>query len=131
MADIKIRVVDDALEKVDADALVLNWFTEDKATLPAAWKSLDGKLGGDLAATLKGEELRGSLYEVEPVHTAGALKVRRIFLIGAGSRETFSVLQLRRLIAAGAEACYRRPPFERRPRWRTTVTRAATSRSST
>ena len=108
MADIKIRVVDDALEKVDADALVLNWFTEDKATLPAAWKSLDGKLGGDLAATLKGEELRGALYEVEPVHTAGALKVRRIFLIGAGSRETFSVMQLRRLAAAGARAARNR-----------------------
>ncbi|HUS15426.1 MAG TPA: leucyl aminopeptidase [Chloroflexia bacterium] len=108
MADVKIRVTDDAIEKVDADALILNWFTEDKGSLPAGWKSLDGKLGGDLATSLKGSELRGSLYEVEPVHTGGNLKVRRIFLIGAGSRATFGVMQLRNVAAAGARAARNR-----------------------
>ncbi|MGI8587487.1 MAG: leucyl aminopeptidase [Chloroflexia bacterium] len=108
MPDITIRVSTDAPEKVEADALILNWFTEDKASLPPAWKNLDGKLGGDLAASLQGEELRGSLYEIEPVHTAGALKVRRIFLIGSGKREQFGVMQLRRLAAAGARAARNR-----------------------
>src|SRR5579859_4095755 len=108
MPEIKIRVAEDALEQVAADALILNWFLDDKASLPVAWKGLDAKLGGDLAETLKGVELRGTLYEVEPVHTAGTLKVRRIFLIGAGRRETFGVLQLRNIAAAGARAARNR-----------------------
>src|SRR5947209_17124458 len=108
MPDIKIRVTGDAVDAVDADALILNWFTEEKGTLPAAWQSLDKKLGGDLADTLKGNELRGGLYEVEPVHTAGRVKVRRVFLIGAGSQAQFGVLQLRNLAAAGARAARNR-----------------------
>ena len=59
MPEVKVRVTDDALEKIDADALILNWFMEDKGSLPAGWKALDSKLGGDLAATLKGDELQG------------------------------------------------------------------------
>ena len=108
MPEIKIRVTGDAVDAVDADALILNWFTEEKGTLPAAWQSLDKKLGGDLADTLKGNELRGGLYEVEPVHTAGRLKVRRVFLIGGGSQAQFGVLQLRNLAATGARAARNR-----------------------
>jgi len=108
MPDSKIRVSTDAIEDVEADALVLNWFTDEKGSLPDAWKALDSRLSGDLAATLKGDELKGSLYEIEPVHTAGKIKARRVFLIGAGSRDTFGVLQLRRLAAAGARAARNR-----------------------
>jgi leucyl aminopeptidase len=108
MPEVKVRVTDDALEKIDADALILNWFVEDKGSLPAGWKGLDSKLGGDLAATLKGGELKGGLYEIEPVHTAGALKARRVFLIGAGSRTLFDVMRLRQVAAAGARAARNR-----------------------
>ncbi|MDQ2805664.1 MAG: hypothetical protein M3Z04_01895, partial [Chloroflexota bacterium] len=104
MPDPKLRVVDDPLERVEADALILNWFIEDKNSLPADWKALDGKLNGDLTATLQGDELRGALYEIEPVHTGGSLKVRRVFLVGSGKRADFSVMQARRVAAAGARA---------------------------
>ena len=104
MPDTKIRVVDDPLERVEADALILNWFIEDKNSLPAEWKALDGKLNGDLTATLQGDELRGALYEIEPIHTGGSLKVRRLFLVGSGKRADFSVMQARRVAAAGARA---------------------------
>src|SRR5690349_5815125 len=108
MPEVKIRVSADALENVDADALVLNWFTDEKGSLPAAWKDLNNRLGGDLADTLEGDELKGSLYEIEPVHTAGKLKVRRLFLVGAGARDPFGVMQVRRLAAAGARAARNR-----------------------
>ena len=104
MPDTKIRVVDDPLERVEADALVLNWFIEDKNSLPAEWKALDGKLNGDLTATLQGDELHGALYEIEPIHTGSSLKVRRLFLVGSGKRADFSVMQARRVAAAGERA---------------------------
>src|SRR3954471_8567616 len=108
MPDITVRVIDDPLERVDADALILNWFIEDKGSLPDTWKSLDGKLGGDLAATLKGDERRGAPYEVEPIHTVGTVKVRRVFLIGSGKRADFGPMQLRQVAATGARAARNR-----------------------
>ncbi len=104
MDAMEIQVTTGAVADVAADAVVLNWFTDEKGTLPAAWQGLDARLHGDLAATLGGDELKGGLYEVEPVHTAGALAARRIFLIGSGEADKVGPLQLRRVAAAGARA---------------------------
>src|SRR5436305_1756626 len=98
--EIKVRVTDDALERLDADALVINWFKDEKGSLPHEWAGLDKALHGALAATLAGDDLKGELYETEPIHTTGRIAPRRILLICAGERERFGVIRLRNLAAA-------------------------------
>ena len=53
--DITVQVTDAALPAVDADALVLNWFKEEKDSLPVEWAGLDQALNGALRETLAGD----------------------------------------------------------------------------
>ncbi len=98
--DIKVRVTDDRPGQVDADALVLNWFRDEKGTLPAEWADLDKALDGALAEALGGDDFKGEIYEAEPIRTLGRIKAGRILLICSGRRERFGVIQARNVAAA-------------------------------
>ncbi len=98
--DIKVRVTDDRPGQVDTDALVINWFREEKGTLPAEWADLDKALDGALAEALKGDDFKGEIYEAEPIRTLGRIKAGRILLICSGRRERFGVIQARNVAAA-------------------------------
>ena len=100
--DIKVRVTDDPPGQVEADALVINWFREEKGTLPAEWAALDKALDGALAAALQGDDFKGEIYEAEPIRTLGRIKAGRILLICSGRRERFGVIQARNVAAAAA-----------------------------
>jgi leucyl aminopeptidase len=98
--DIKVRVTGDQPGQVDAEALVINWFREEKGTLPAEWADLDKALDGALAAALQGDDFKGEIYEAEPIRTLGRIKAGRVLLICSGRRERFGVIQARNVAAA-------------------------------
>src|SRR5437868_6543 len=92
---ITVRVATGALETIAADALVLNWFTDEKDAPPSAWAALDKALGNALSEAIKGDTFKGEIYELEAIYTAGRLPARRIVLVCAGKQARFSALQLR------------------------------------
>ena len=98
--DINVRVTDDQPGQVDAEALVINWFREEKGTLPAEWADLDKALNGALAEALQGDDFKGEIYEAEPIRTLGGIKAGRVLLICSGRRERFGVIQARNVAAA-------------------------------
>ena len=55
---------------------MINWFREEKGTLPAEWADLDKALNGALAEALQGDDFKGEIYEAEPIRTLGRIQGR-------------------------------------------------------
>ena len=75
--DITVQVTDAALRAVDADALVLNWFKDEKDSLPPEWADLDAALNGALSEALAGDTFKGETYESE-IRAGGEVLLARI-----------------------------------------------------
>ena len=70
---------------------------------------LDAATGGEIALARERGELRGRAYEVLVTTSSGGYAGRRVALIGAGTRQTFTADRLRRIAAtAGLAARSRR-----------------------
>src|SRR5690348_11810018 len=83
-------------EAGDVDAFaVLGFEGEDKATAV----SLAGQ-DGWLEEMRASGEFSGKLYETAVLHRPQGLKSKRLVLVGAGKRESFSHMELRRIAAA-------------------------------
>jgi leucyl aminopeptidase len=92
---------------LDVDLLVLPVFEDDEW---ADQPGLDAATGGEIARARDRGELRGRPYELLLAATAnGAYKTRRVALVGAGTRATYTAERLRRIATvAGLAARARR-----------------------
>jgi leucyl aminopeptidase len=86
---------------VEADALVVTIYRGEKAD-DGALKELDERTGGIVSEMLGSDEMRGKLGDMVYIHRPGNLRAERLLLIGAGSREEFSLDSIRRVLGTAA-----------------------------
>jgi len=99
----KITLDTKAFEALETEALVTYIF-EDGDASQGRIGELDNLTGGLLAKLIKGGEATGKALETTLVHAPAGLKAARLLLIGAGKREQFNTVALRK--AAGVALRY-------------------------
>jgi leucyl aminopeptidase len=82
-----------SFDKVDVQALAVPVFKDEKAD-NGFLKSLDTAVGGLIRNVIKAEEFAGKEGETAYFLVDGALKARRLLLIGCGDREAYKAAQL-------------------------------------
>jgi leucyl aminopeptidase len=94
-----ITCTNNPLPAIDADLLLVPWF---EGEAPAAVAGLDAATGGEIARALASKECQGKGFEL---FVAGIVdrdwRLRRVALVGGGSRDAAMADQLRKLAAAG------------------------------
>jgi leucyl aminopeptidase len=101
------RLVDQAAEKAEADALILPIF-EGQAKVPKEATALDKKLKGAIDQLLKDREFRGKFMEVLPVHNLDNVPSRWTILVGVGKPEHLDMVRLRNALQAAGRTLRRR-----------------------
>ena len=99
----KITLDTTPFEALETEALVTYLF-EDGDASQGRIGELDKLTGGLLAKLIKGGEATGKALETTLVHAPAGLKAARLLLIGAGKREQFNTVTLRK--AAGVALRY-------------------------
>src|SRR5690606_34696547 len=95
------EVLHERLERVDADAVVVNLFRG--VRIPGgATGALDDALGGAIRELIEGGDLKGELGEVAVLYPRGAVAARRVLVVGLGPSDGFGLEQVRRASAAAA-----------------------------
>jgi leucyl aminopeptidase len=87
---------------VEADALVVTIYRGENAADEGALKELDERTGGIVSEMLDSDEMRGKLGDMVYIHRPGNLRAERLLLIGAGSREEFSLDSIRKVLGSAA-----------------------------
>jgi leucyl aminopeptidase len=84
------------LAKIDTDALVTYAFEQEKP-IDSALSALDAATGGTLSKLAASGELTGKWLEVTLLHYPQGLAAQRLVIIGAGKKDKFGTVELRRL----------------------------------
>jgi leucyl aminopeptidase len=87
------------LAKIDTDALVTYAFEQDKP-VDDALSALDAATGGALSKLAASGELTGKMLEVTLLHYPQGLAAQRLLILGAGKKDKFGTVELRRLAGA-------------------------------
>jgi leucyl aminopeptidase len=87
--------------QIEAGALVSYVFEGDKP-VDGALAELDQAAAGELTRLAEGKELTGKWLEMTLLHFPKGLKAERLLVIGAGKREKFTLVELRKLASAAA-----------------------------
>jgi len=87
------------------DILALTTFGD--PSKDAVFKSADQALGGHLGEVAKHESFDGKVGQVLAMYTHGKLPAKRVVVVGAGSRNDFSIPNLRDITAAVAQTANR------------------------
>ena len=82
--------------KIDTDALVTYAFEQEKP-IDNALSALDAATGGTLSKLAASGELTGKWLEVTLLHYPHGLAAQRLVIIGAGKKDKFGTVELRRL----------------------------------
>jgi leucyl aminopeptidase len=82
---------------------ILAFTTFGDPTKDAVFKSADQALGGHLGEVAKHESFDGKIGQVLTLYTQGKLPAKRVVVVGAGSRNDFSIPNLRDVTAAVAQ----------------------------
>ncbi|HJY88211.1 MAG TPA: leucyl aminopeptidase [Candidatus Acidoferrales bacterium] len=85
---------------IDTEALVTYAFEEDDP-IHGQLAELDQAAGGALRKLVASGELTGKALEMTLLHYVSGLGAQRLLVVGAGKREKFSGVELRRLAGAG------------------------------
>src|SRR4051794_17883549 len=82
----KIHLVSDALESLDAEVLAVQMYQHDDLARDKRFAQLDKVLKGELAKTAKAEGFTGKSDQALVVHTLGHLKPRVLLFLGVGDQ---------------------------------------------
>lgn len=96
-----MRIYQDALENIQADALILPIATD--SLLGDILSALDKTLGGWLSETVQESELATKLGEVTVLMTHDKIKAKRLIIVGLGAQEAVSSDTWRRVAAWGVQ----------------------------
>jgi len=97
----EIRVIVGDITKIQADAIIVNFF-ESRKSLDGDIAAVDKALGGAIAQLIKQGEIKGKLNEITMVHSLGKLPTARVVVVGLGKQTELSTNKIR---GAVAEAC--------------------------
>ncbi len=96
---LKMQITDKPLERITAGAAVLFMYEGD-----AAPKPVDAKLGGRIAALLKGKKYKAKKGSVRAIDTLGKLPAETVLLAGLGKKDECTLEVIRRAAASAARA---------------------------
>ncbi|MBI5637851.1 MAG: leucyl aminopeptidase [Nitrospinae bacterium] len=96
---VKLQITDKPLERIRAGAAILFMFEGD-----AAPKAVDARLGGRIAALLKGKKFTAKKGSVRAIDTLGKLPADTILLAGLGKKDECTLETVRRAAASAARA---------------------------
>jgi leucyl aminopeptidase len=99
----EIRVDMRPLAKIETDALVTYAFEQEKP-VDGALMTLDGAAGGAISKLAASGELTGKMLEATLLHFPQGLAAQRLLILGAGKKDKFGTLELRRLAGAAVRA---------------------------
>ncbi len=95
-----------AVGKAEADVLIVPLYDGEEAGR-GPLKEIDRAMDGRLGEALERGELRGKLYEINPLPGTGT-GCRLVYAVGAGKREDVDADRMRRVYGAAARAVRRR-----------------------
>ena len=84
-----------------ADALVVTIYEGEKAD-DGALKELDERTSGVIGEMLGSDEMRGKQGDMVYLYRPGAIRARRLLLVGAGKREDYSLDTVRKVTGSAA-----------------------------
>jgi leucyl aminopeptidase len=87
------------LAKIETDALVTYAFELEKP-VDSALMALDAAMGGSISKLAASGELTGKMLEVTLLHFPQGLAAQRLLILGAGKKDRFGTVELRRLAGA-------------------------------
>jgi leucyl aminopeptidase len=87
------------LAKIETDALVTYAFELEKP-VDSALMALDAATGGSISKLAASGELTGKMMEVTLLHYPQGLAAQRLLILGAGKKDKFGTVELRRLAGA-------------------------------
>ncbi len=93
-----VRAVAGAIQKWDADTIVVNLFAGAK-TPGGATGAVDGALNGALCELIEGGDFSGEAGQVAVVYPRGSIPARRVICVGLGPEEALDVDVIRRAAA--------------------------------
>jgi len=97
--DMEITVDTRPFAKIDTDALVTYAFEQEKPVDGAAL-ALDAATGGALSKLATAGELTGKMLEATLLHYPQGLAAQRLLILGAGKKDKFGTVELRKLAGA-------------------------------
>lgn len=89
------------VSEVETEALVVYLF-EKETEMKGVVRDVDRMTGGVITSFLTSQEFKGKPYEYVYVRDPDGLRAKRLFIFGAGEKETFNLEMLRRLAGAMA-----------------------------
>jgi leucyl aminopeptidase len=89
--------------QLKADALVTYLFDQEKPENGILFQ-LDAATSGELSKLAASAELTGKIYETTLLHYPHGLASERLLIVGAGKKEKFGTLELRRVAGAAVRA---------------------------
>ena len=92
----EIKVLAEDIARVEADAVVVNFF-EGAGQPGGATAAVDRVLDGAISSLISRGEIKGKFEEVSIIHTLGRLPGRIVAVVGLGKREDFDVDKVRRV----------------------------------
>ncbi len=99
----EITVDTRALAKIEADALVTYAFDQEKP-VEGILAQLDAATGGALAKLVASGELNGKMLETTLLYYPQALAAQRLLIVGAGKKDKFGTMELRRVAGTAVRA---------------------------
>jgi len=101
MATVEIKVIAGDIAKIEADAIVLNFF-EGMERPEGALAVINEALGGAISQLISQGEIKGKLNEITVVHSLGRFPAARVVVVGLGKQQELSQDKVR---GAVAETC--------------------------
>ncbi len=95
----EIKVIAGDIAKIEADAIVLNFFGG-KERPEGALAAIDEALGGAISQLISQGEIKGKLNEITIVHGLGRLPAARVVVVGLGKQQELSQDKVRGAVAA-------------------------------
>src|SRR6202163_2589643 len=94
--DMEIKVDTRPFAKIETDALVTYAFEQEK-TIDSGAIALDSVTGGAISKLAASGELTGKILEATLLHYPQGLAAQRLLILGAGKKDKFGTVELRRL----------------------------------
>src|ERR1700687_5861234 len=95
----EIQVDTRPFAKIETEALVTYAFEQEKP-IDSALMALDAATGGAISKLAASGELTGKMLEVTLLHYPQGLAAQRLLILGAGKKDKFGTVELRKLAGA-------------------------------
>ncbi len=99
---IDLKVLEGAIQEVEADLIVVNLF-EGVKTPGGATGAVDKAIGGLITRVIESGDFKGKKLSTTLLYTFGRIKAPRVLLIGLGKKEEFDINTVREVAAKAAQ----------------------------